>query len=134
MLATAGTAGREVVHIVGEIRGDKIVARDGIVRQIRGQFRVGAHVIGAIFQAADEIIEIDERVVFGSIRIDAGDGTIVPRNVLLIRFPWNARAIKLGHEMIRCVDVVEDRITIIKDIKLCSAFEPEVIWFAGMQV
>ena len=75
------------MHVIGNIRGDEVEARDSIVDEILRQFRIGADMVGAVLEVISNLVEEYKRVmpdyVGRCVRVRHG----IARNILLIGLP-----------------------------------------------
>ena len=80
-----------VVHVVAEVGGDEVVARDRVVLQIGRKLSIGPDVSGARRRGraltVGQVLEEDERIVLGGVLARASQRAPRPADVLFVGPP-----------------------------------------------
>ena len=128
--------GAGIVRVIAEIGSDEDVLRDGIALQVGGELGVGADVGDAIGRVGvvgvGDVVEVDERIMLRSIRIDRRQQAVGAADVLLIGLPGNAGVLELCGEMAGGALMVRAGSIVIQDPEVGAGLEPEVVGKTGM--
>ncbi len=128
-----GGVGVQLVHVVGEVRRDEVVARDGVVQQIPRQFPVRTNMIGAVGDVGGDVVKINERIVPDRVGIGVGQRRVGPGDVFLISLPRDAGVVEQGDEVVGGLEMIDARRVVIEDTEAGTRLQPEIIRFAGME-
>src|SRR5438045_4167057 len=77
-----------------------------------------------------DIVEEDHWIVFGSVLAATNKGTNAAAYVFLIRLPRNVGSVQQGNQVELCGLVVDSRVVVVRDTKIGSCLQPQIVWFA----
>src|SRR5947209_4209016 len=95
---------------MAEVRGDEIIGGDSVVGEVARKFGIRTNVSDAVsvgrIVGAGDVVEVNEGVVLGGVRVCVGEGKVVAGDVLLVGPPRNAGVVQ------QCDQVIGGRLMI----------------------
>ena len=114
-----------IMHVITNVRRDKVVVGKGSVCQIGGQLSKRPHHADAII--VHDVVEVSERVMLHVVRITICRGAVRAGNIFLVSFPTDPGIVQKRREMVRRGLMIHRRRTVVVNPEVRARFEPEII-------